>query len=377
MKFSELNIDEKLIQALQKQNIKNPTNIQEKVYEDILSHKDVVAESETGSGKTLAYLLPLFEKYKDQDKTNCVIIVVPTQELAMQVHKQIELLAQNSSYPMKSVPLFANVNIERQAQRLKVKPQFIVGTAGRIEELIKKKKINGQTVKTIVLDEADKLLDKKNIEGVKAVIKCTMKDRQLIFFSASMSPKSIEEAKAIAKEPKMVKKQANQTIPKEIKHMYLVVDKRDKFETLRKLARIMKPKKAMVFVNGKFEIEEATQKLKFHEFKAECIYGETDKVNRQKAVEGFAAGKINYLVATDLAARGLHFEGVDAVFHISIPEDPMDYLHRAGRTGRNGMSGVSVLIVTKEELERVKTYQKKFGVNILGKKMYQGKLVAR
>ncbi|MDD5935539.1 MAG: DEAD/DEAH box helicase [Clostridiales bacterium] len=375
MNFQELNVNETIIKALEKQKITTPTLVQEKVYQHILDNKDLIVQSETGSGKTLAYLMPLFEKYKELEKTNKVIILVPTYELAMQVQKQVQLLAENAGIGMKVAAIFGKVKIDRQVERLKEKPQIIVGTADRIHELIKMKKIAAHNVKTIVLDEADKLLDKKNRDKVKEVIKCTMRDRQLLFFSASIPSAIIKEASEMSKEALVVKSEEKQTIPKNIEHLYLLCEPRAKIETFRKVARINKGKKVMVFVNGQFEVEETTQKLQYHGFKAACIYGKEDKRMRQKAIEDFRNDKINYLVATDIAARGLHFDGVDTVFHISIPEEPMDYLHRAGRTGRNEMKGRSILIATKEELPRLKSYQKAFGINFVAKKMYEGKLV--
>lgn len=375
MEFSDMNFEKGLIAALESQRIKKPTKVQEAVSEKILLHKDLIVQSETGSGKTLAYLLPIFEKYKEIVKTNQVIVLVPTHELAMQVHRQVELLAKYSLISIKSAVIMGDVNIERQILKLKEKPQIIIGTAGRILELIKKKKIAAHTVKTIVIDEADKLLDKNNIEHVKAVIKCTMRDRQLLFFSASMPENAIISAKEMWNEGEVLRMTSSEKIPANIEHIYLVVERRDKLETLRKLVRILKAKKAMIFINKVSDIEEATQKLVFHGFKAECIHGSNLKEDRKRAIDSFKKNKIKYLIATDIAARGLHFEGIDTVFHISIPEDPMDYLHRAGRTGRNGSTGRNVLIITKEELPRIKLYQKTFGINIIPKKMYQGKLV--
>lgn len=375
MNFKELNLDERLIKALNKEKITEPTKVQGEVIDKIISNKDLIVQSETGSGKTLAYLLPLFEKYKEIQPTNQIIILVPTHELAVQVHRQVERLAENSGIGIKSAMIIGNVNIERQIQKLKEKPQIIIGTAGRIHELIKKRKIAAHMVKTIVIDEADKLLDHNNVEGVKAVIKCTMKDRQLLCFSATMDKKAIEIATELMKEPEYIKTNDETSIPKNIDHLYVVVERRDKIETLRKLARILKAKKAMIFINRMNDIEEANQKLLYHNLKCGCIHGANIKNDRKKVIEDFRTNKINYLIATDIAARGLHFDNVDVVFHVSIPEDPMDYLHRAGRTGRNGNKGRSVLIVTKEELELITQYQKKFGINMLCKKMYQGKLV--
>lgn len=377
MSFQEMKLNDVMIEALQKQNITKPTKVQELVYGTIMEHKDMIVQSETGSGKTLAYLLPMFEKYKEMKKTNCVIVLVPTQELAMQVHKQVEQLATNSGLDVKSVVVFGNVKVERQIEKLKVKPQIIIGTAARIHELIKKKKINAQTVKTIIMDEADKLLDRKNIDFTKEVIKCTMRDRQLLFFSASIDNKTVTLAKEMSKEPVVVTAAKERKVPKNIEHLYIVVEYRDKLEALRKLVRAQKTNKGMIFQNGAFEIEDAVDKLRYHDYKIECIHGAVDKRARQKAVEDFRKGKVNYLVATDIAARGLHFDGVDIVFHLSIPEEPMDYLHRAGRTGRNGVQGTSILIVTKQELHRVKAYEKSLHIKLQEVKLEQGKVVKK
>lgn len=375
MNFQELKLDDRLIKALLAENITQPTKVQEEVIDRVIIHKDLIVQSETGTGKTLAYLLPIYMKYKEVQKGNQVIILVPTHELAMQVHKQVERLSKNSTIQILSVTIFGDVNIERQITKLKDKPQIIIGTAGRIHELIKKKKIAAHLIKTIVIDEADKLIDKDNIEATKAVIKCTMKDRQILLFSASIPQQTINTAQEFMKSPDLIRTESTDKIPKNIDHIYIVVERRDKLETLRKLAKTLKAKSSIVFINRVNDIEEATEKLVFHNFKAECIHGSNLKIDRKKVIENFKLGKTNYLVATDIAARGLHFDNVDVVFHISIPEDPRDYLHRAGRTGRNGKKGLNVLIVTKEELVAIKKYQKTFAININEKKLYQGKLV--
>lgn len=375
MIFKELLQQDALVKALEVEKIIEPTKVQELVYPLIMEGKDVIAESETGSGKTLAYLLPIFEKYREIQRTNQVIILVPTHELAMQVHAQVERLEKNSGIALKSAVIIGNVNITRQIEKLKEKPQIIIGTAGRIHELIKKKKITAHTVKTIVIDEGDKLLNPDNIKGVEEVIKCTMRDRQLLVFSASVTKKTTQVATELMKEPTVVKTEKTQRIPSNIQHMYLVVERRDKIETLRKLTRVLKAKKAMIFINKVSDIEEATYKLVYQGLKAECLHGSNVKEDRKRVVEQFRTNKINYLIATDIAARGLHFDGIDTVFHVSIPEDEMEYLHRAGRTGRNGQPGRSVLIITKDELPLIKKFQKKFNINIVAKKLYQGKLV--
>jgi Superfamily II DNA and RNA helicases len=375
MEFIDLGIDQSICVGLKKEKINTPTKVQEAVIQKILEQKDIIAQSETGSGKTLAYLIPLYQKMIAAEKGMQVLILVPTHELAMQVHRQIKRLSENSGIAIRSATIFGDVNINRQIENLKEKPQIIIGTTGRILELIKKRKITAHTIQTIVVDEADKLLDKNNMEGVRAVIKCCMRDTQLLLFSASIPESTVADAVQLAKNPEIIKTNENLTIPKNIDHIYFVVERREKVEYLRKLAKSLKPKKAMVFINKVSDIEEMTQKLQYHHYSAECIHGSNLKKDRKKVIQDYQEGRLQFLIATDIAARGLHFDGVSTVFHLSIPEDPMDYLHRAGRCGRGSEKGLSVLLVTKEEISRIKTFQKAFGINILEKKMYQGKVV--
>lgn len=375
MDFKELGISLPIIKGLNEEKIITPTKVQEAVIGKIIENKDLIVQSETGSGKTLAYLLPLYEKLMPIEKEMKVLILVPTHELAMQVHRQIERLSKNSGVNVISTTIIGDVNITRQIEKLREKPQIIIGTTGRIVELIKKRKISAHTIKTIVVDEADKMLDKNNIEGVKAVIKCCMRDVQILMFSASIAKETIKEAEKIAKNLEIVKTSESLVIPKNIDHIYFLAERRDKIEVLRKIAKSLKPKKALVFINKMSDIEEATEKLKYHNYNAACIHGSKDKKDREKAIQDFKTGKLQFLIATDIAARGLHIEGVTTVIHMSIPEEPMDYLHRAGRAGRGQAKGLSVSIVTKEELIKIKSYQKAFGINITPKKMYEGKIV--
>ncbi|MFA9378461.1 MAG: DEAD/DEAH box helicase [Lachnotalea sp.] len=376
MDFKEFGLDEAMIKALNKEKIQKANEVQEAVF-DAEDNKDLIVQSETGSGKTLAYLLPIYKKLIPVERGMQALILVPTHELAMQVNRQAQSLSENSGYQIKSTTIVGDVNVNRQIDKLKEKPQIVIGTTGRILELIKKKKITAHTIKTIVIDEADKMLDKNNIEGVKAVMKCCMRDTQIVMFSASMSDESVKIGQNVLKEPVVIKLTNNKkmAIPKNINHIYFVVERRDKLEMLRKLASSIAPKKAMIFVNKVSDIEELTQKLKYHNYNAECIHGSNIKKDRKKVIDDFKGNKLQFLIATDIAARGLHFEGINAIFHISIPENPNDYLHRAGRTGRNGEDGLSILIVTKQELALINKFKKEFGIAITPYKIDHGKVI--
>ena len=377
MNFEELGISKELIEALNKQKISLPTSIQSETYKPIMSGKDVTGSSETGSGKTLAYLLPMYAKMKSDEKGVQVLIVVPTQELAMQIHKQVQLLSTNSNMSITSAVAIGDGNINRQVDALKAKPQIVVGTCGRILQLIKIKKLSVHTVQTLIIDEADKMLDKTNIESLKEIRKSLMKFTQVVLFSASMDNKSIKTSELINKDPLIIRSNEKAEIPVSIKHLFVIVDRRERIETLRRIAQSLKPEKAIVFINTTFDLEESTQKLKYHHYNAENIHGENSKIDRKNVINAFKSGKLQYLIATDIAARGLQIDGISTVINVNLPEDSKEYLHRAGRCGRNGQQGVCVSIITENELPKIRSFQKEFNINIVEKRLYEGKLVSK
>ncbi|NLL05571.1 MAG: DEAD/DEAH box helicase [Clostridiaceae bacterium] len=374
--FENMGLNPTLVIALKKENITVPTDIQQRVIPEAIKNKDIIAQSGTGTGKTLAYLLPMYQKLKAELKEMQAIVLCPTHELAVQIIRQIERLSQNSDTKLKGATIIGNVNIDRQIKKLKEKPHIIVGTPGRILELIKKRKISAHTIKTIVIDEADRLMDENNAENVKAVIKSTLKERQIIACSATI-PKSVETGiMSQMEEAQVIRVEEKLSVPDTISHICFLVEKRDKIEVLRKLVRILEPHKAIVFVNNQGnEIEIFTDKLKYHGLKAEGIHGTSRKLERKKAMEDFKAGKIQLLIASDIAARGLHIEGVTHIFNIDIPEDVKAYVHRAGRSGRNGNIGMTVSIATERELQFIKKYEKELDIQIEQKSMYKGSIV--
>jgi ATP-dependent RNA helicase DeaD len=373
--FHDLQLEPSLIAALEKEGITRPTEIQLKVIPEVAKNKDLLVQSETGTGKTLAYLLPLFAKLNPHNREMQAMVLVPTHELAVQVQRQIEQLSQNSEIKLTAAIVIGNVNIARQIEKLREKPHIIVGSAGRILELIQKKKITAHTIKTIVLDEGDRLLEESNLANVKTVIKSTLKERQLMLFSATISREAIAKAKELMKEPEVLQSNVRATVPTSIKHVYFVAEQRDKIEVLRKLAHHIHPPKAIVFVNRTEENELISSKLQHHGLNAESIHGANIKLDRKKTMEEFRAGKLQLLIASDIAARGLHIEGVTHIFNLDLPEDPQDYLHRAGRTGRNGIEGTAVSIVTERELPLLKKYEKELNISFSEKDMYKGNIV--
>ena len=374
--FNELNINQSIVMALKKQNITTPTGIQETSIPFALENKDIIAEAHTGTGKTLAFLIPIFEKINLEKREMQAIILAPTHELVVQIESQIKLLATNSHMDIKSLSIMGESNIEKQIKKLKeIKPHIIVGSPGRILDLIKKRKITAHTIKTIVLDEADNLLSKNKPTIIKDIIKSTMKDRQLMFFSASINKETLNLAKTLVKEVEIIKIENKSEINPRIEHICILGSLRDRFENLRKLLAAEQPKRAIVFVNNNTELRQINEKLQYHKVKSTAIYGNASKEERQRALDSFRRGKCNVLVSSDLSARGLDIPEISHIISLDFPVNPDEYLHRAGRTARGDNSGVSVCLITNKDIEILQSYEKAFGIEFTVKKLYGGKLM--
>ena len=376
LSFETLNLNPSLIEGLAKQNITTPTTIQAEAIPVILSRQDVIAQSHTGSGKTLAFVTPLFQLIDSSKREMQVLILAPTHELVMQIDAQIKLLAANSGEPVTSTTIIGGANIEKQIKKLKEKPHFIVGSAGRILELIKKKKITAHTIKTIVLDEADSLLDNTNTKTIQDIIKTTLRDRQLCLFSASISDNTLELAKSLMKEPVVLKTAETVEMNPNIEHFYLKGDRRDKFELLRKLIVAEEPQRALIFVNQNDSMQEIAEKLNYHQKETFMMRGNIKKEERKRALDAFRSGKIKLLISSDLTARGLDIPEVTHIIHLDCPSNPNEYLHRAGRTARGNASGKSICIVTDKDLSTLKKYQKKFKIQFEEMKESHGKFIS-
>lgn len=372
--FDQLGLDLRLVEGLKKQGITEPTGIQANTIQLAMENRDIIGQSPTGSGKTLAFLLPIFHRIDAGKREMQAIILAPTHELVMQIEKQIRLLSETSGVEVTSAAIIGEVNITRQIEKLREKPNIIVGSAGRVLELIKRRKINSQTVRTIVIDEGDRMLDEHNLSTVKDVIKTTLRDRQLMLFSATVSEKTLITARELMKDPQVIRIEDEGKISPNIDHIYMIAEQRDKIEVLRKLAASIKPERAIVFINKSEEIQLTTAKLQYHHLSASDISGSASKEERKKALEGFRKGEIKLLVASDIAARGLDIKGVTHIINLDLPIDSKGYLHRAGRTGRMGEPGMTISIVTEREVPFIKRCERDLKINITEKIISRGKI---
>ncbi len=373
--FVPLGLSPALLSALEKQDISQPTEIQHRLLPELLAGKDVIGRSETGSGKTLAYLLPIFERLDLSVRGTQAIILTPTHELAAQVFRQAELLQENSGIDAGCTLLIGAAGIARQVERLKSKPRIVIGSTGRILDLIRRRKIQAHLVKTIILDEGDRLLEDGNIANVREVIRATLKERQIAILSASISAETKARASGLMKPDFAVVEAESAVVPKGLSHYYILSSPREKFVNLRKILAGEKPEKAIVFLNNPENIEVTVDKLCYHGIKAAGIYGTAGKLERKTALADFREGRVSVLVASDIGSRGLDIEGVTHIINLDVPEEPTHYLHRAGRCGRKGLPGTAITIVTPYERRWVHKYEKAWGLQFVQKEMSYGHLV--
>jgi superfamily II DNA/RNA helicase len=372
--FDTLHIHPSLLLSLEAMNIHNPTLIQAEAIPLILAGKDVIAQSQTGTGKTLAYLLPALQKMDPSLKHLQVMVLVPTRELGMQIIHEIEKLTQQSSIIAQS--LIGGASVSRQIEKLRLHPQIVVGTPGRILELIKVKKLSMHHVQTIVVDEVDQVFDLGSMIEVESILKSAMRDRQILFFSATISDAIHTIAMRWMKEPALVHINPTQLAAETLEHLYFVCEERDKIDTLRRLIRLYNPKSAIVFINETDDAAEVIQKLNYVGLTIEALYGEASKQDRAKAMSGFREGRFPLLLATDVAARGLDLTEVTHVINLDLPVDADHYIHRAGRTGRMGRKGTVISIVARKQQFIIDKYAKTLGVSFVQKDMFEGRVVA-
>ncbi|HWI55190.1 MAG TPA: DEAD/DEAH box helicase, partial [Desulfobacteria bacterium] len=296
--FASLGIPDLLIEKLQNNNIGVPTEVQAEAIPLILEGKDLIGQSPTGTGKTLAYLLPLLTRISTEIKAIQAVVLVPTRELAMQITKLAAEMGDESG--ILTVPVLGGVNLQRQVDSLKKKPQLIVGTPGRVLELIRMRKINAQGVKTVVIDEADKMWQMGFKEDVKAIVKSTLRDRQVVMVSATVSPELVSEAIGMLNDPAMVNISGETQIAATIKHIYFLTQENKKAEILQKLLGHYKPQKAIIFINSNKGVIPFAKRFRDFGYTTEGLHSELNPQERKVVLEKCRSGKAQLLVATDL-----------------------------------------------------------------------------
>ncbi|ANF98148.1 DEAD/DEAH box helicase [Paenibacillus bovis] len=374
LNFLELGMEEVFNDALTRYGITTPSPVQEETIPLMLAGRDIIAQSQTGSGKTLAYLLPILQKIDPQRKQMQALILAPTQELAMQIVRESERYGEECG--ITTLGLIGGAAIKRQVEKLKRHPHIAVGTPGRINELINMRKLKMHEVNTIVVDEVDQVLGLGGGADVQRIIKSARRDRQLVFLSATVNDQIRSVAQRDMQDPAVVGIEPERHTASAIEHVYFVTEERNKVDTLRRVLRHYKAPRSIVFVNTTELIAEIESKLDYMGFKVRAIYGDADKVTRSTVLSQFRSGKVEVLVATDVAARGLDIEDLNLVVSLDPAFDAEFYVHRSGRTGRMGKKGVAASIVTDRERFIMRKFAETLNIDLQEQVLESGHVIS-
>lgn len=348
MNFKDLGLSDSLLKAVADNGYSEPTAIQTETIPLTLKGEDVIGQAQTGTGKTAAFALPILQGIDVNDPNVQALVISPTRELAIQTQKEIQKLGRGEG--VRAQVVYGGSDIRKQIYDLKKKPQIIVGTPGRLLDHIKRRTLKLEHVKFLVLDEADEMLNMGFIDDINAILEKVPENRQMLLFSATMPPAIRKIATKFMKNPKEVKIKSKEMTVENIEQYFVKTQEREKFDILTRLLDVHQPELAIVFGRTKRRVDELAQALNIRGYLAEGIHGDLSQSKRLSVLRQFKENKIDILVATDVAARGLDISGVSHVYNFDIPQDPESYVHRIGRTGRAGKSGLAVTFVTPREM---------------------------
>ena len=366
MTFAELGLPAELVEALAKQQLTAPTPIQVEAIPPLLQGADAYLHAPTGTGKTLAYLLPVFARLSTAEASTQALIVAPTHELAIQIQRVCGDLAAGAGWPIRSILLVGGTSLDRQLEELKKRPHVAIGTLGRIDELIRMGKLKTNSLKVVVVDEADRMWVPENLPALRRLL---APGRQLICASATIPA-------ADAGIPDLdVLEAGDEPVNENIEHFYLVCEEREKPVVLRKLLHALQPERALVFVKKGETVEDVAARLEHPKVPAVALHAAGDKFGRKHAMEEFRSGRVPVMVASDVGARGLDIQGVTHVINLDGPTQSMAYLHRVGRSARGASSGQAVTLVTEGELNLIRRYEAELGILVQAMRLREGQMV--
>lgn len=366
MKFEELNIDERILRAIEDMGFEETSPIQTQAIPAVCEGIDVVGQAQTGTGKTAAYTIPMLMKINPQIKKPQAIVLCPTRELAVQVTEEIRKLAKYMS-DIKVLPVYGGQEIVRQIKSLKTGVQIIVGTPGRVMDHMRRKTVKFDNINMVILDEADEMLDMGFREDMETILTDTPQDRQTVMFSATMPKAIMDIARNFQKDAKVIKVVRKELTVSNIEQFYYEVRPKNKTEVLCRLIDIYNPRLSVVFCNTKRQVDELISELKGRGYFADGIHGDMKQQQRDRVMDDFRSGKVDILIATDVAARGIDVDDVDMVFNYDIPQDEEYYVHRIGRTGRAGRSGMALSFISGKEVYKLKDIERYCKTKILAK----------
>lgn len=368
MNYSQSKIDKRILKGLSEMGFVEMTPIQEAAIPALLAGQDVIGQAQTGTGKTAAFGIPMIENLSDKVKGVQGLVLCPTRELAIQAAEELNKMAKYVP-GVKAAAIYGGQAIEKQFRILGGKVSIVVGTPGRVMDHMGRKTLNLENLHMLVLDEADEMLNMGFREDIETICKALPKVRQTALFSATMPEEILEITKAYQKDAAYIHvPQEEMTIPL-VKQSYYVMKGREKDTCLCRLIDYMSPKRALIFCNTKKKVDQLTLLLKGKGYSAEALHGDLSQHQRDRVMTLFRTGKLELLLATDVAARGIDVDQVDMVFNYDMPQDMEYYVHRIGRTGRAGRSGKAVSLIRNSERYKIQSLEEYCGTRIREKEM--------
>lgn len=357
LKFEQMNLSSEICKAVSDMGFEEATPIQSESISKIMAGHDIIGQSQTGTGKTAAFAIPCLELLNQDDKNLQTIILCPTRELAIQVCEEFRKLVKYKDN-IRILPIYGGQPIERQIFALKKGVQIVIGTPGRVIDHMKRRTLKMETVKMVVLDEADEMLDMGFREDIEEILNKVVSKHQTILFSATMPKEILELTNKYQKNPEMIKISRKELTIPSIEQVYFELKERNKLDAISRLVDLYDPNLSIVFCNTKKRVDELVEQLQGRGYFAEGLHGDLKQPQRDRVMQKFRNGTIEMLVATDVAARGIDVDDVDIVFNYDLPQDEEYYVHRIGRTGRAGKSGKAFTFVVGKELYKLKDIMK-------------------
>lgn len=368
LKFEEMNLSYDIVRAVKDMGFEEATPIQSQAISVIMEGKDIIGQSQTGTGKTAAFGLPCLEMLDPDNKGLQALILCPTRELAIQVSEEFRKFLKYKEN-IKVLPIYGGQPIDRQITALKKGVQVIIGTPGRVMDHMRRHTIKMNSVKYVVLDEADEMLDMGFRDDIETIMLKVPEERQTVMFSATMSQDILDLSRRYMTNPEYIKITRKELTVPSIEQAYFDVKEKTKPDALCRIIDMYNPKLSIVFCNTKKRVDEVVEQLQGRGYFAEALHGDLKQPQRDKVMQKFRNGTIEILVATDVAARGIDVDDVDIVFNYDVPQDDEYYVHRIGRTGRAGRSGKAFTFCVGKEIYKLRDIMRYTNTKIIQKKL--------
>ena len=360
--FSDYHISSDLIKAIEILNYKNPTKVQQKVIPALLNDRDIIVKSRTGSGKTAAFAIPLCQMVEWEENKPQALVITPTRELAIQVKEDIFNIGRFKRIKVSAV--YGKSPFYKQEKELKQKTHIVVGTPGRIIDHLEKATLDTSNISYLVIDEADEMLNMGFIEQIEAIIRQIPEERVTVLLSATMPKGIVELCGKYMKEPEMVEVEEQNTTTARIEQQKYLVESKEKLKLLKDISVVENPESCIIFCNTKQMVDALQHELALNKYSCQKIHGDMDQRDRQRVMNDFKLGYFRYLVATDVAARGIDVENISLVINYDVPQDSESYVHRIGRTGRVNNTGKAITFATHVDEKYIKAIEQYIGKEI-------------